>query len=307
MPSLDHETIVDLFRARPRLAPELLGEALGLDLPAHRDVAVAESDFTQITPVPYRADLALLLKSRARNVHGLIVEAQLARDDEKLYSWPYYASAGRARWRCPTTVVVVTPYARVARWAERRRETGHGNTYAPIVVGPDRIPEVVDVEAAIARPELAVLSAMAHGRGASGARIAYAAIAAVDRLDPASGALYYDVVLASLDRAARTALEALMQNGHREYKSDFARKYFGEGVEKGIEQGIERGIERGIEQGIERGRELARGMLLNQLRLKFREVPAGVVERVEAAGFDELGRWSERVLFAAALDDVFAE
>ena len=46
---------------------------------------------------------------------------------------------------------------------------------------------------------------------------------------------------ASLDDAARRALENEMQPGKYEYKSDFARRYFGEGREQGRQEGREEG------------------------------------------------------------------
>jgi len=47
-------------------------------------------------------------------------------------------------------------------------------------------------------------------------------------------------------------------------------------------------------------------MLLRQFRRKFREVPAEVVERIKGAGIEQLDHWSDRILDAQAIDDVFA-
>lgn len=304
MPSIDHEAILELFRARPVLATELMAEALGVPLPPYTEVVVGESDFTQITPVPYRADLALLLRDGAHNRCGLIVEAQLERDEDKLLTWPYYAIAGRLRWRCETTVLVVTPYAGVARWAASRLPIGGGNTYAPTVVGPQQVPEVVDFDVAAARPELAVLSAMAHGRRPIGGRIALAAAQAAQRLDTGTGAFYYDLVLSSLSRAAREVLEAMMRSGRYEYRSDFARKYFQEGRDEGRDEGRKEGRDEGRDEGRV---EALRGVVLKQLRLKFRRLPRAIAQRVASAPAAELERWSERVLFASTLDEVFGE
>jgi len=52
----------------------------------------------------------------------------------------------------------------VARWAARRIELGGVHYFAPDVLGPSRVPEIDDEAQARANPELAVLSAMAHGR-----------------------------------------------------------------------------------------------------------------------------------------------
>jgi hypothetical protein len=41
---------------------------------------------------------------------------------------------------------------------------GGSNTFTPLVLGPSGVPEIVEETQAQADPELAVLSAMAHGR-----------------------------------------------------------------------------------------------------------------------------------------------
>jgi hypothetical protein len=58
-----------------------------------------------------------------------------------------------------------------------------------------------------------------------------------------------------------------------------------------------------INQGLEKGQ---RTMLLRQLGRRFGAVPEPIAARVSAATPAELERWSDRVLDAASLDDVFA-
>jgi hypothetical protein len=62
MLSVLHEALVRLFRERPELAPELLRDALGMELPADSEVRVESADFTQIAPADYRADLQFTAK-----------------------------------------------------------------------------------------------------------------------------------------------------------------------------------------------------------------------------------------------------
>jgi hypothetical protein len=49
--------------------------------------------------------------------------------------------------------------------------------------------------------------------------------------------LYVDLVLASVDGAARAILEAIMASGNYEYQSDFARRYVAEGKAEGRAEG----------------------------------------------------------------------
>ena len=84
MPSHFHEALLQLFRNRPSLAPELLREALHIELPDHSDIRIDSADLTDIQPAEYRADLVVLLLTE-KPVLGIIVEVQLNKDGDKGY------------------------------------------------------------------------------------------------------------------------------------------------------------------------------------------------------------------------------
>jgi hypothetical protein len=132
--------------------------------------------------------------------------------------------------RCEVELLVVTPDRSVAAWAAEPIRIGPSNPFRALVVGPDRLPCITDIEHARAQPELAVLSAMGHGQDANGIAVpaALAALAAVVGLDDAR-LLYSDLVWVALSDAARGSLEARMRSGGYEYESDFAPRYFAEG------------------------------------------------------------------------------
>ena len=72
-------------------------------------------------------------------------------------------------------------------------------------------------------------------------------------------------------------------------------------------EALERGIERGIEQGIERGRvEGARRVLLKLLCRRFGQLPDAVREKVGTASSDQLESWTDNVITASDLSEVFA-
>ncbi|MCA1792037.1 MAG: DUF4351 domain-containing protein [Thioalkalivibrio sp.] len=74
----------------------------------------------------------------------------------------------------------------------------------------------------------------------------------------------------------------------------FAERFIAQGLEQGLEKGVERGIRQGEAQ-----------MLLRQLSLRFGNLPDSVQARVESADADTLLQWSERILTATTLDEVF--
>jgi hypothetical protein len=233
MPSLTHEALLLLFRNRPELAPELLREALGVELPAYTEVRVESADLTEVAPAEYRADLVVLLVD-GKPVLAIAVEVQLARDDRKRFTWPVYVAGLRARFECPAVVLVVTPAIDVARWAAEPIRLGPGSFFAALVLGPDSVPVVTDPARAEAAPELAVLSAMAHGRGDvdRAVQIALAAVAGAKLVqDRDISVLYFDLIDAALSEAARKAFQMLPQG--YEFQSELVRK----SVEKGRSEG----------------------------------------------------------------------
>jgi hypothetical protein len=287
MPSRLHETLLQLFRNRPELAPELLREALHVKLPLYSEARIGSADLTDVQPAEYRADHVVLLYDN-KPVLGIVVEVQLSTEERKRFAWPVYAVGLRARMRCPACVLVFTPHHALVRWASTPIELGGGNVFTPLVIGPAGVPTVTDTQRALADPELAVLSAMAHGESDDtflAAQIAQAAIAASIGLDPDRSVLYFDMVLASLSVAARTSLQA-MDPANYEFQSEFAKRYLSQGRAEGRAEG-----------------EVT--LLSKQLSLKFGPLDNVTVERLRRASTLELECWAERILTANCLDEVF--
>jgi hypothetical protein len=286
MASQTHEALLLLFRNRPALAAELLRDALHVPVPRFTEARIESAELTQVQPAEYRADLVVLLYE-GRPVLGIVVEVQLRTDERKRYSWPVYVTGLRARIRCPVCLLVVTVDDAVARWAARPIVLGGESRLVPLVVGPSGVPEVIDAEEARRDPELAVLSAMAHGRDMDrekAVRIALAAMAASVGLDAERSTLYFDLTMASLSQAAREALQEMDPTKY-EYQSEFARRYFFRGKAEGEAEGKAE-------------------IVLRQLALRFGPLSDGEVSRVRAATVADLDRFAERLLTASSVADV---
>lgn len=239
MPSMGHEAPLEVLRHDPSLIPTLLRDALGVAVPPFAHADVAEAAFTQVVPAEFRADLVLVLRGHADRapVMAIVVEIQLRRDEAKRRTWPLYVAALHARMSCPTCLAVIAGDEGTAAWAAKPIDTLQpGVPFAPLVIGPSQVPRVTG-ERARAHPWLAVLSSLTHGNGSRGTDIALAAIDALAELPDHHARLGYDLILASLEPGARRILEAAMEPGKYEYKSDFARKYFGEGKAEGKAEG----------------------------------------------------------------------
>jgi len=311
MPSLMHEFLVDMFRDCPSLAPELLRRAVGPGSGANspgvrrtaratsaefNEAAITQVEFGTSGLAEYRADAVIRLDDD--NGHALeviVVEVQLARDGAKKWTWPLYAVGARARFTCPTSLLVVTLDDGVARSCGRPIFLdGNGSVFRPIVLGPGDLPYVTDLEQARLMPELAVLTAVAHGAqndetSASldaAAENVTVALSACRTLDTERSIRYADFILSSLGEAARIALEKHMTLRNYEFQSDFAKKYVKEGRDEGQQ-------------------DQSRKVLLRLLAQRFDEIPDPVRARIEGAELDDLERWLDRVIPARTLDEVF--
>lgn len=289
MPRYTHEALVQLVRAAPQAIAWLLREALGLDLP-HVQARVTATEVVDLNLAEYRADVVLSFGPAEQPDEALVVEAQGSPDPRKRIRWPLYVAGVRARLGCPVTLVVLTLDEDVAQWCRTPIDLGRQRGWIyPLVLGPQQIPVITDIDQARRMPELAVLSAAAHGHEPGAEHIAHAALLAVQHLDSEHSLVYPDFILARLGEVARAALELLMPPKGYEYQSDFARKWYGDGIAAGEIKGEAR-------------------TLLKQLRLKGFDVTPELQTRVETCtDLAQLDLWIERILAAQSLADVFTD
>jgi flagellar biosynthesis/type III secretory pathway protein FliH len=249
--SFDHEILVEMFRNRGELAPELLRTCARIALD-HERVEVTSIDLSQVSSTEYRADAVIELRDQANAVvAAVIVEVQLDRDPDKKYTWPAYVSVLRAKLQRGVTLLVLTAAPGVTRWARKAIDLGHpGFCLEPIVIELGDLPRSIDHALAQKLPELAVLSAMGHPDLAT----AKTAVEAIATLPQDQKQLYLDVILARLPDPVRQELESLMLQGYK-YQSEYALRYYNQGLEQGLNQGLEQGLNQGLEQGLNQGLE----------------------------------------------------
>jgi hypothetical protein len=285
MPSWDHEGIVELFRKDPRLAAELLAGPLGVDLPAFSDLDVPPSTMAELKPAEIHADLVVVLRDGSHPVLGIVVEVQRKVDKNKLFAWPAYVTWLRRELRAPCCVLVVARSERVANWASRTIVIGPGAALQPQVVRPSSVPVVDKLEHARKAPELAVLSAIAHGRGSieTAVKVALAAITAAHELDRDRFLLYSGLILAALSEAARKALAMHPQ-----------------GVQL---------FDEALQQSFERGHLAGRAADVLEF-LDARGIPVSSEQRDRILGCTDLellGKWVRRAATVATADELFTD
>jgi len=112
-----------------------------------------------------------------------------------------------------------------------------GDVVTPLVMGPDAIPVVTDVELARERPELALLSVQAHGKSELGFEVGRAALLAADDLDEERRVVYCELIRWAVHQAAHRQLEELMRLSDIGVRNKEMRKYFERGLAEGGAKG----------------------------------------------------------------------
>ena len=313
MPTVEHDALAELFRFQPALAVALLRDVLGLDLPPHASFDLPETDLSQTMTTEYRADGVVLLRDQAGDpVLGVVVEIQRAIDERKRWSWPVYAGALRARWRCPVALLVLCLDDETAAWAQQPIDLGFGQEVRPFAVGPRALPRIREAEQASKLPELAVLSAMTHGNDEpDGLETVLATMVALARFDEERARFYLDLILARMNERVRRALEAMRMQKY-EYQSEFARKYYGQGKQEGFAEGLHLGKSEGKAEGEAKGKAEgeAKGKaegearaILAVLEARGLKVPARVREVVQSCtDLAQLDAWVRAAVTAPSAE-----
>jgi hypothetical protein len=289
MPSSLHEALVQLFRSRPALAAEILAQTLHQALPAYTFAEAECTDLPKLKTPGRRADTVVVLyQSRGKPVLAVVVEVQLGKDPGKKLSWPDYLTTLRSRYQCPAMLLVICPGRQIATWAAEPIDIGHPDfILRPLVLGPDVIPVVTDVAEAVAVPEAAILSGIAHGRRRTARTAAFAAVGQVATHDIDLAALYADVIMAELPKALRKTAEAELRSGI-EYRSDYAKRYFSQGMAEGEAKGEAKA-------------------LLTMLEARQIEVTPDALEQIlGCSDLAQLDAWVRRATTIDSIGDLFA-
>jgi hypothetical protein len=210
----------------------------------------------------------------------------------KGYTWPVYLTTLRARRECPVVLLVLCPDDRTAARCADGIDLGHpGLILRPLTLSITDVPAVTDHAKAQAVPELAVLSAIAHGNGARQREVLEALRTGLEASPPDIVGKYYDYALSFLDDVARQILEQLMAMSTWKPKSDFAREYYNEGLSAGEVKGTVKG---------------ERDLLFVYLAKRGWELSAEQRERILSCEDPGLvKRWFERAMDAQAVDEIF--
>ena len=90
----------------------------------------------------------------------------------------------------------------------------------------------------------------------------------------------------------------------KEWTEEWKRQGLQEGLQQGLQQGRQQGRQEGRQEGLRQGEA---AVLMRLAERKFGPLSEANRRRIDEADSDTLLRWSERILSAQTLDEVFAE
>jgi hypothetical protein len=222
MPSITHESPIEIIRRHPPLSAELARHVTQLGIPDDDAVTVdlVANDASNVVPAQFTADMVTVVRDRTTGTPLLliVIEPQGRSEEEKALSWPAYLSNLREAHRCRNAVLIVVCWNETE--AERCRQAislGHpGFVLVPIVVSPHNEPAIED-----ASPWLTILCAAIHAISLDNDDARRAVLDAITATgsNTTNRRRLTTIIMATANEAVRLALEALMETA--EYKSDF--------------------------------------------------------------------------------------
>jgi hypothetical protein len=235
MPSITHESPIEIIRRHPPLSAELARHVTRLGIPGDDAVTVdlVANDASNVVPAQFTADMVTMVRDRATGTPLLliVIEPQGRSEEEKALSWPAYLGNLREAHRCRNAVLIVVCWNEAE--AERCRQAislGHpGFVLVPIVVSPHSAPATED-----ASPWLTILCAAIHAISLDNDDARRAVLDAITATgsNTTNRRRLTTIIMATANEAVRLALEALMETA--EYKSDFFDRVEAQGEAKAL-------------------------------------------------------------------------
>ncbi|MFV2197827.1 hypothetical protein [Nocardiopsis sp. LOL_012] len=231
-----------LFQECPELAPRLLSEHLGVEVPVYDQAVLQCADPGEAVPVERRADAVVALLDSAVNAvledHGhtrmVIVEVQNEYREYKFRRWAHDAGSVADVHACEAAVLAVCPKQSTADRFDADLRVGPRHLFRSLVLGPGRLSAFTDPREVTRSPLMAILDATADPQAPGALKALLEGFAS---LDEATAADYTQYTLTLLDEDSRRRVEEIMATDTYRYSSAFTERYVQEGVEQGLLEG----------------------------------------------------------------------
>lgn len=243
MVSSSHEVMHRIFQEDPGLFSRAFEELLGISLPEPEAISILTPDLTEIRPLERRVDTLLRVDIPDGKGYLVAIEAQGRKDPDKPGSWAYYLAHLYAKYRCPPLLLVVCQDKATATWAAEPIEIGFPGQRPtlivnPLVLGPDNVPVIREMEEAVRDIPLAVFSAITHGKDPDAAAILKTLAEALQDTDADTAGTFAELTGLGLgDTPAGHIWRDLMSAHTTGWRSPWVEAAHEEGLRQGREIG----------------------------------------------------------------------
>lgn len=284
MPSIDHETPIELIRHSPLLAVDVVRRFTGLAVEGAVDVELAPTDLSVVVPSQFLADsVAVIKNARGTPLLAVVIEPQGRSAITKQYSWPVYVCATRKAHQCDAVLMVVCWDKDEAGECGKTISTGHpGFELTPFVSAPGSpLRQGESVFEPLSGPYWTLYEGYMRYIDMDTDQGQEAILQAARQVPEPNRKSCITLMLAAASEAARRAMEAKMATVA--YRNEF--------IESFVDQGVARGLADAI---------------LEVLRVRGIEVTVPDIERVSACSdLEQLHAWHRAAVTASTADEVF--
>jgi len=296
MPSISHETPVELLRQDPRLILDLLRGVSDRKLPGNVAVRLTSNDLSDVVPVQFTADCVLVIEDALTGepVLAVVVEPQTRDAWTKTYSWPVYVAIARRVNECDAMLLVICNDCAEAEKCRTVIRTGHpGYDLRPIVMERSNTPTADEAENAAAPQYLTIFAACMGVIDLDTESGQYEVVDALADVPDGRRATCTTLIMAAASETARRAMEVIMQS--TTYRSAFVDGLLAEGEAKGRVEGRVEGRAEGE----------ANSILRVLARRGIEPTPEQTRQILACLDTDQLNLWLDRAVTAKKANDVF--
>ncbi|MEV5897830.1 hypothetical protein [Nonomuraea fuscirosea] len=291
MPTAQHEGLHRIFRDNPELYTRAF-EMIDIKLPVPQEIAVIDTDMTEILPIDRKADTVVMFMLKHEKKHIIITEAQLRESEQKVSSWAHYISYAHSKYKCPVTLMVTCADTETATWACKGHPIGledHPSLIvSPIVFGPDNVKAITDPDEATENVVLTMFSAFCHVESPEVNDILKALDHALHKIDQeTAGELATQTEIGLGKTKAKQIWRDFVQASAYRFRSESAQEYIAEVEAKGEAKGEAKSILRILDK---------RGIPTDQA---FRDK---IMETTDLALLED---WIDRALDVTTAEDIF--
>ncbi|HXL96257.1 MAG TPA: hypothetical protein VN969_45700 [Streptosporangiaceae bacterium] len=292
MPSISHETPVELLRQDPQLILDLLRGVSDRELPENAAVRLTSNDLSDVAPVQFTADCVLVIEDKpgGKPVLAVVVEPQTRDPWTKTYSWPVYVAIARRVNECDAMLLVICNDPAEAEKCRASIRTGHpGYDLAPLVMEQSNTPTAGGAEAAAAPPYLTIFAGCMGAINLVIKSNQHLVLDAIAVIPEGRRATCTALIMATVSEAVRREMEELMQS--TTYRNAFIETFEAKGRAEGEAKGEAKGE--------------ARSILRVLARRRVELTPDQTRQVQECLDVDQLNLWLDRAVTAKKADDVF--